>query len=102
MAPEDLPPGRVIASWPLVDCSGDGCTHVARWRDCYEECVYTHVSAGVLGDDDDDWHVTFTCFSCMAVRWGCTEVGALVRIRDGKRAQRICRVWVFRKPRSAR
>ena len=85
VAPEDLPAGRVIASWPMVDCAGEGCAHTARWRDCFEECVYTRVSGGVLGDDDDEFHVAFFCYRCMAVRWGCTEADAMVRIRDGRR-----------------
>ena len=65
--PEDLPAGRVIATWPMVDCAGDGCAHTARWRDCFEECIYTRVSSGVLGDDDDEFHVAYYCYSCMAV-----------------------------------
>ena len=85
VAPEDLPAGRVIASWPMVDCAGEGCTHTARWRDCFEECVYTRVSGGVLGDDDDEFHVAFFCYRCMAVRSGCTEADAMVRVRGGRR-----------------
>ena len=68
----------------MVDCAGDGCTHTARWRDCFEECIYTRVSSGVLGDDDDEYHVAYFCYRCMAARWGCDEAGALIRIRDGR------------------
>ena len=84
-APEELPAGRFIASWPIVDCSGAGCVHQANWRDCFEECVYTKKSANVIGDDDDEFFTTYFCYRCMAVRWGCAEGDALVRIRDGRR-----------------
>jgi hypothetical protein len=57
--PADLPAGRVIASWPMVDCAGADCTSTARWRDCFEECIYTKLSAGVLGEDDDEFHVAY-------------------------------------------
>jgi hypothetical protein len=39
----------------------------------------------VQGDDDDAWHTVYFCYQCMAVRWGCSEVDAVVRIRDGRR-----------------
>ena len=68
----------------MVDCAGADCTATPRWRDCFEECIYTRLSAGVLGDDDDEFHVAYFCYRCMAVRWGCDEADALIRIRDGR------------------
>ena len=68
----------------MAECSGDGCTHTARWRDCFEDCVYTRVSNGVYGDDDDEYHIAYFCYRCMAVRWDCAEADAVIRIRDGK------------------
>ena len=58
--------------------------HQANWRGCFEECVYTRKSADMVGGDDDEFFTTY-CFWCMAVRWGCAECDALVRIRDGRR-----------------
>ena len=68
-----------------MDCYEEGCTRQANWRACYEECVITRRSAGVIGDDEDQFFTTYYCFGCMAVRWGCAEGDALVRIRDGRR-----------------
>ena len=34
--PEDLPAGRVIATWPIVEYAGSDCAHTACWRDCFE------------------------------------------------------------------
>ena len=70
VAPVELPAGRVIATWPMVDCAGVGCGATAKWRDCFEECIYTKVGAGVLGDDEDAFQVSYFCFECMAGRWG--------------------------------
>ena len=41
-------------------------------------------SAGVLGGDDNEFHVAYFCYRCMAVRWGCDKGDALIRIRDGR------------------
>ena len=84
VAPVDLPAGRVIATWPLVNCAGVDCGATATWRDCFEECIYTKVGTGVLGDDEDAFQVSYFCFKCMAGRWGCDEADALTRIRDGR------------------
>ena len=90
IAPEDLPAGRVIATWPMVQCAGSGCTHTARWRDCFEEWVYVRVANGVYGDDNDEYRIDYFCYRCMAVKWGCDEADAVIRSRDDKPGVECC------------
>ena len=89
-APEELPAGRFIASWPMVDCAGAGCMHQANWRDCFEECVYTKKSVDMIGDDDEEFFTTYFCYRCMAVKWGCDEADAVIRSRDDKPGVECC------------
>ena len=75
--PENPVAGRLIATWPLVDCSTETCDTRARWNIMFQtRGVIKDGGSGKWGDDADPEEITkYWCTLCMAKTWGCKTRG---------------------------
>ena len=80
--PENPVAGRLIATWPCVDCSTETCDARARWNIMFQTReVIKEGGSGKWGDDADPEEITkYWCTLCMAKTWGVRPEEAQARI----------------------
>ena len=80
--PEAPAAGRIIATWPIVECATVECHVQNRWNRMYEHHeIIKPGGSGKWGDDDDPEEIVFYwCAVCMAKLWECTPQVAQARI----------------------
>ena len=80
--PDAPPAGRLISTWPIVQCATSGCTVESRWNLMHEtRNTVNPGGSGKFGDDaDPEEVVSYRCSTCMSKVWNCSVPDAQSRI----------------------